>query len=103
LGACITEPQNVTKNASEILFGVPFGGVAGTHQCIGARARETQRRSAEDRERAVIAFLTICYAAFYWLFFVKLKLFAKRARNIAIFVGIGVVLVGAIVFMWQCG
>ena len=48
----------------------------------------------------VIAFLTICYAAFYWLFFIKLKLFAKSARNISIFVGIGVVLIGAIVFMW---
>lgn len=48
----------------------------------------------------MIAFLTICYAAFYWLFFVKLKLFAKSVRNISIFVGIGVVLIGAIVFMW---
>ena len=48
----------------------------------------------------MIAFITICYAAFYWLFFVKLKLFAKSARNISIFVGIGVVLIGAIVFMW---
>ena len=48
----------------------------------------------------MIAFLTICYAAFYWVFFVKLKLFAKSARNISIFVGIGVVLIGAIVFMW---
>ena len=48
----------------------------------------------------MIAFLTICYGAFYWLFFVKLELFAKSARNIAIFVGVGVVLIGAIVFMW---
>jgi multidrug resistance efflux pump len=48
----------------------------------------------------VIAFLTICYSAFYWLFFVKLKLFAKSARNISIFVGIGVVLIGTIVFLW---
>ena len=48
----------------------------------------------------MIAFLTICYAAFYWLFFVKLKLFARSARNISIFVGVGVVLIGAIVFMW---
>lgn len=48
----------------------------------------------------MIAFLTICYAAFYWLFFVKLKLFKKSARNISIFVGVGVVLIGAIVFMW---
>ncbi|GAG52244.1 unnamed protein product, partial [marine sediment metagenome] len=48
----------------------------------------------------MIAFLIICYSVFYWLFFVKLKLFAKNAPNISIFVGIGVVLIGAIVFMW---
>ncbi len=48
----------------------------------------------------MIAFLTICYAAFYWLFFVKLELFAKSARNISVFVGVGVVLIGGIVFMW---
>jgi multidrug resistance efflux pump len=48
----------------------------------------------------VIAFLTICYGAFYWLFFVKLKLFARSARNISVFVGVGVVLIGGIVFMW---
>lgn len=48
----------------------------------------------------MIAFLTLCYAAFYWVFFVKLRLFAKNARNISVFVGIGVVLIGTIVFMW---
>jgi multidrug resistance efflux pump len=48
----------------------------------------------------MIAFLSLCYGAFYWLFFVKLKLFAKSARNISIFVGIGVVFIGTIVFMW---
>ena len=48
----------------------------------------------------MIAFLVICYSVFYWLFFVKLSLFAKNARNISVFVGIGVVLIGAIVFMW---
>ena len=48
----------------------------------------------------MIAFLIICYSAFYWLFFVKLGLFAKSTRNISVFVGIGVVLIGAIVFMW---
>ena len=48
----------------------------------------------------MIAFLTICYASFYWLFFVKLKLFAKSARNISIFVGVGVVLIGTLVFLW---
>jgi multidrug resistance efflux pump len=48
----------------------------------------------------VIAFLTICYGAFYWLFFVKLKLFQTSARNVSVFVGVGVVLIGGIVFMW---
>ncbi|MCK5365993.1 MAG: HlyD family secretion protein, partial [Gammaproteobacteria bacterium] len=48
----------------------------------------------------MIAFLVICYSVFYWLFFIKLSLFAKNARNISVFVGIGVVLIGAIVFMW---
>ena len=48
----------------------------------------------------MIAFLIICYSVFYWLFFVKLGLFAKSARNVSVFVGIGVVLIGAIVFMW---
>ena len=48
----------------------------------------------------MIAFLIICYSVFYWLFFVKMTLFAKSARNISVFVGIGVVLIGSIVFMW---
>ena len=48
----------------------------------------------------MIAFLSIIYALFYVLFFNKLKLFRKSARNISIFVGIGVVLIGSIVFMW---
>ena len=48
----------------------------------------------------MIAFLVICYSVFYWLFFVKLALFARSARNISVFVGVGVVLIGAIVFMW---
>jgi multidrug resistance efflux pump len=48
----------------------------------------------------VIAFLIICYSAFYWLFFMKLGLFARNTRNISVFVGVGVVLIGAIVFMW---
>ena len=48
----------------------------------------------------MIAFLCICYSLFYWLFFVKLKWFAKSARNISIFVGVGVVLIGTIIFMW---
>jgi len=48
----------------------------------------------------VIAFLVICYSVFYWLFFIKLRLFAKNALNISVFVGVGVVLIGAIVFTW---
>jgi RND family efflux transporter MFP subunit len=48
----------------------------------------------------VIAFLALCYSAFYVLFFNKLKWFEKSARNISIFVGIGVTFIGAIVFAW---
>lgn len=48
----------------------------------------------------MIAFLVICYSVFYWLFFIKLKLFSKSARNISVFVGVGVVLIGSVVFMW---
>jgi multidrug resistance efflux pump len=48
----------------------------------------------------MIAFLAICYSAFYWLLFVKLELLAKSPRNISIFVGVGVALIGGIVFMW---
>ena len=48
----------------------------------------------------MIAFISLCYAAFYLLFFDKLKLFQKTARNISIFVGVGVVLIGSIIFMW---
>lgn len=48
----------------------------------------------------MIAFISLCYAAFYVLFFDKLKIFRKTARNISIFVGVGVVLIGTIVFMW---
>ncbi len=48
----------------------------------------------------MIAFISLIYASFYIVFFDKLKLFKKSARNISIFVGIGVVLVGTIVFMW---
>jgi len=48
----------------------------------------------------MIAFLVICYSAFYWLFFIKLKLLEKNARNISVFVGVGVVIIGSIVVMW---
>lgn len=48
----------------------------------------------------MIALLIICYSVFYWLFFVKMKLFAKSARNVSVFVGVGVVLIGGIIFTW---
>jgi multidrug resistance efflux pump len=48
----------------------------------------------------MIAFLSLCYGSFYILFFNKLKWFDKSARNISIFVGIGVCFIGAIVFAW---
>ena len=48
----------------------------------------------------MIAFISLIYASFYLLFFGKLKIFKKSSRNISIFVGVGVVLVGSILFMW---
>jgi multidrug resistance efflux pump len=48
----------------------------------------------------VIAFLVICYSVFYWLLFIKLRLLEKNARNISVFVGVGVALIGSVVFAW---
>jgi len=48
----------------------------------------------------MIALLSLIYGSFYILFFKKLKLFAESVRNISVFVGIGVVLIGAIVYAW---
>jgi len=48
----------------------------------------------------MIALLSLIYGSFYFLFFKKLKLFAESVRNISVFVGIGVVLIGAIVYAW---
>jgi RND family efflux transporter MFP subunit len=48
----------------------------------------------------MIAMLSIIYASFYFLFFKKLKLFAESVRNISVFVGIGIVMIGTIVFAW---
>jgi len=48
----------------------------------------------------MIILLALCYSVFYILFFNKLKLFQKSVRNISIFVGIGVVLIATIIFMW---
>lgn len=48
----------------------------------------------------MIAVLSLFYASFYFLFFKKLKLFAVNPRNISIFVGVGVVMIGAVVYAW---
>ena len=48
----------------------------------------------------MIALLSLIYGSFYFLFFKKLKLFAESVKNISIFVGIGVVMIGAIVYAW---
>jgi RND family efflux transporter MFP subunit len=48
----------------------------------------------------MIALLSLIYGSFYFLFFKKMKLFAESVRNISIFVGIGVVMIGAIVYTW---
>jgi len=48
----------------------------------------------------MIAFISLIYASFYLLFFNKLKLFEKSGRNITVFVGVGVILIAAIVFSW---
>ena len=47
----------------------------------------------------MIAVLTLVYASFYFIFFGK-GIVRKSARNISIFVGVGVVMVGTIVVMW---
>ena len=48
----------------------------------------------------MIALLTIIYSSFYVLFFKKLKIFQESVRNISVFVGVGVVLIGTIVYAW---
>lgn len=48
----------------------------------------------------MIALLSLIYDSFYFLFFKKLKWFAESVRNISVFVCIGVVLIGAIVYAW---
>ena len=48
----------------------------------------------------MIALLSLIYGSFYFLFFKKLKFFKESVRNISVFVGIGVVLIGAIVYAW---
>ena len=48
----------------------------------------------------MIALLSLIYGSFYYLFFKKLKWFRESVRNISIFVGVGIVMIGAIVFSW---
>jgi len=47
----------------------------------------------------MIAFISMIYASFYFLIFGK-GIVKSSARNMSIFVGIGVVLVGGIIFAW---
>lgn len=47
----------------------------------------------------MIAFISLIYASFYFLVFGK-GLVKKSARNMSIFVAVGVVLVGTIIFIW---
>ena len=48
----------------------------------------------------MIAFITICYSLLYILLFNKLKLIAKTNGNISAFIGIGVAMIGGVVFAW---
>ena len=47
----------------------------------------------------MIAFISLIYGSFYFLVFGK-GLVKKSARNMSIFVGVGIVLIGSIVFVW---
>jgi len=48
----------------------------------------------------MIAFISICYGGLYFVIFEKLGLLKKTVGNISAFAGVGVVMIGAIVFMW---
>ena len=48
----------------------------------------------------MIAFLTICYSLLYVLLFKKLKVIPTNNGTISAFVGVGVLMLGAIVFAW---
>jgi multidrug resistance efflux pump len=48
----------------------------------------------------VIAFILICYGGLYFLLFEKLTVLKKTTANISAFVGVGVVIISAIVFSW---
>ncbi len=48
----------------------------------------------------MIAFIAICYSLLYIVLFNKLKLLPKSAGAISAFAGVGVVLIGAVVYAW---
>lgn len=48
----------------------------------------------------MIAFISIFYAGLYLLVFNKLGLLKKTVGNISAFAGVGVMMIGAIIFMW---
>ena len=48
----------------------------------------------------MIVFITICYASLYFFIFNKPGFLRKTAGNISAFAGVGVVIIGAIVFVW---
>ncbi|MEP4485494.1 MAG: efflux RND transporter periplasmic adaptor subunit [Halioglobus sp.] len=48
----------------------------------------------------MIAFISLCYASLYVVIFNKLGLLKKTVGNICAFIGVGVVIIAAIVFMW---
>ena len=48
----------------------------------------------------MIAFISILYGLLYFLVFNKLGLLKKTVGNICAFAGVGVALIGAIIFMW---
>jgi multidrug resistance efflux pump len=49
----------------------------------------------------MIAFIAICYASLYFVIFNKFKLLPKTTANIAVFAGVGVVIIASIVFAWR--
>ena len=49
----------------------------------------------------MIAFITLIYASFYFLVFGKFKLLQKNTRNISVFIGVGVIIIGSVVFAWR--
>ena len=48
----------------------------------------------------MIIFISICYSSLYFLIFNKLGLLRKTPGNISAFAGVGVVIIGTIVFAW---